>query len=102
MPANEIHENDVGTELRITLVDDSTPVDVSGASSIIFVFKKPSGTMVEKTGSLYSDGTDGKVKYITESGFLDEDGEWKYQVELSIGSSTWSSDIGCLTIHPNL
>lgn len=102
MASGEIRKGDTGTVIRVTLVDGTTPVDVSSASSITFIFKKPSGTVVEKTGALFTDGTDGKVQYTTESGFLDEIGDWSYQVETIIGGNTWRSDIACLTIHGNL
>lgn len=101
MAANEIHVGDIGTEWRVTLTDDGTVVDIS-AASIIFIFKKPSGTTVNKTGSLYTDGTDGIATYVGESDLLDAAGEWKYQLKVTIGSNVFYSDISCFTVYGNL
>lgn len=101
MAANEIHLDDVGVEFRITLTDNGVVVDISSAT-ILFIFKKPSGTLVNETGSLYTDGTDGIAKYVSESGLLDEVGSWKYQIKVTIGSSVFYSDLGCFEVYGNL
>jgi hypothetical protein len=101
MAAEELHVGDIGTDIIITIQDDGSAVDVS-AATIQFIFCKPDGTIVTKTGSLNGDGTDGKVKYTTESGFLDGFGDWKYQVKLTISGSVWYTDWGTLPVFKNL
>lgn len=100
--SEELHIDDVGTVLIVTLEDDDVAVDVSSASTIQFIFRKPSGTVVTKTGSLNTTGTDGKVKYTTEADFLDVHGTWKYQVKVVIGDGTWYSDWGTMMVYKNL
>lgn len=98
MPA-EIHKNDINIIIRNTLLDqDSDIVDLS-AATLTYYFKKPSGDIVTKTGSLFSDGSDGKVQYAVESGVLDEVGDWIYQIKTEIGSGVWRSSDGCFTVH---
>lgn len=103
MPTSEIHLNDVGTAIRITLVDRNTneAVDISSAT-LTFYFKKPSGTVVTKTGSLHTDGTDGVVEYVTEDSFLNQKGVWSYEVDVEIGTNNWRSDRGCFTVYGNI
>ena len=57
MAQNELKLNDVGTNIIITICDQSDiPVDVSGASSILYYFRTSRGTSIIKSGSLNTDG----------------------------------------------
>jgi hypothetical protein len=100
--APEIHVNDIGTIFRVTLRDESGLVDLSTASTKQIIFRKPSGTILTKTASLTTDGTDGKLQYASVSGDLDAEGEWQLQARIAIGSGDWKSDIHRFTVHPNL
>lgn len=102
MSANEIHYGDIGTEFRITIKDDTTVVDLSTASELYLIFKKPgtSGT-VTKTASLHTDGTDGIITYTTVEGDMDEVGTWKVQAKI-VMNGTWYSDIKSFKCHRNL
>ena len=71
--------------------DSNGAINVSAASPITFYFTKPGGTTVTKTGSLYSDGTDGIVKYLTTSGDIDEEGLWSVYVYVDLGSEELTS-----------
>lgn len=90
--AIEVREYDIGIELLVTLTSNDVAFDVSTATSVKFRFRKPSGTEVSKTGSLKTDGTDGKVRYISVANDFDEIGTWRYQVyiELADGSKRTS------------
>lgn len=78
----EMREYDIGVELLTTVTSDSVALDVSSASTIQFRFLKPDGVEVTKMGSFKTDGTDGKVKYVTADGDLDTQGIWRYQVRV--------------------
>ncbi len=75
------------------------PLDISGASEITFLFKKPDdtpGTSKTKTGGTVvftNTGTDGKAYYDTEDGFLDMAGTWQRQGTVVIGGKTHHSAI---------
>ena len=73
----EIHVDDIGTMFKITLYDDEVIVDVSGATVMQMLFLKPDGTNLTKTAYLFSDGTDGIIKYSTIADDLDIHGKWK-------------------------
>ena len=103
MAAREIRKGDIGTVFEYTIYDGSTIVDVSTTSSKLLKFFKPDKSIVSKTASFVTDGTDGKIKYTTVSGDLDQAGPWKVQAVLTFsGGEVWSSDIDKVTIHPNL
>lgn len=78
----EVREYDIGVELLVTLTDGTSAMDVSTATTIQFRFAKPGGTEVTKTGTLKTDGSDGKVRYVSVEDDFDEQGIWRYQVRV--------------------
>ena len=101
MAANEIHLNDVGTQFKLTIADAGSVVDVSSATKTI-TFRKPDGTCFSKTASNFTDGTDGIIHYITESGDLDTTGTWKLQAFIDFGATEFYSDIHSFRVHKNI
>jgi len=102
MAANEIHKNDIGVQFTVTLLDDTDAVDLSSASTLQLLFKKPGGSLLTKTASFVTDGTDGKIKYTTISGDLDEVGSWKLQAYIVIAANSWHSDYIGFKVHRNI
>lgn len=100
--AAEIHIEDIGTQFIITINDGSVAVDLSTASTKQIIFRKPSGSKITKNASFVNTGSDGKIKYTTLSGDLDEAGYWKIQVYLVIGSNSWKTDMMIFRVYPNL
>ncbi len=102
----EVHYNDIGTVFEVTVKDcvsgTATVLDVSGASALELVFKSPSGVAATKTASLVTDGTDGKIKYTTVDGDLNEVGTWRLQAKISIGGGVFRSDVGSFKVYENL
>ena len=102
--ACEIHIGDIGTRFLFTIQDcDSTdPVDVSTASSVEIVFKKPNGTNLVVAGTFLTDGTDGKVYYDTANGDIDQIGYWKVQGKVNFPTGLFYSDIHKFQVFANL
>lgn len=101
--AAELHVGDTNTAIVITVLDeDSLVVDLSSASSIVYTFLKPDETEVSVNGSLYTDGTDGKAKYVSLAGTFDQAGNWQLQLTITIGSGSWHTDIIRFRVYPNL
>jgi len=102
----ELHYNDIGTVMMITMTDcvSGTPtvLDISGASSLEVILNSPSGISSTKTAVLDDDGTDGKMKYTTQAGDLNEVGTWRIQAKVSFGSSTFRSNIKTFRVYENL
>lgn len=98
--ANEIRLNDIGTKFQFTIYECidgvDTIVDISTADNIEIIFKGPDDIPVTKIGVLTTDGTDGKVHYITITGDIDQLGKWEVQakVNMTVGTAEfWSSII---------
>ena len=99
----EIHKGDIGTIFLLTLRDGGTAVDVQSATSTKnIIFKKPSGEVVTKTALFGSDGQDGKIKYTSVAGDLNEVGYWEMQAEVVITAGTFKSEIEGFLVKRNL
>jgi hypothetical protein len=103
MAADEVHIGDVGTIFQLTVKDqDNDVVDISVASTLNIIFRKPNGTNVTKTAVLTGDGTDGKMQYTTVADDLDDDGLWKLQGFVDFGTTEWYTDVIRFTVYRNL
>lgn len=100
--ASQIHKDDVGTKLLVTVTDDGVAVDISSASSLEIIIRKPDGELLTRTGVLESSGTDGKMYYITVSEDLDEAGHYKIQGKVVLPSGTFYTSISTFKVHCNL
>lgn len=54
-------------------------VDCSGVTTKQIIFKKPDNTLITKTAAFVTNGTDGKIKYRTIAGDIDQVGTWSCQ-----------------------
>jgi hypothetical protein len=99
--AQEVHLNDIGTVFRVTLLDGTTPVDVSTASVMSLHFKKgETGTVITKTATHFTDGTDGIIEYIAVPGDINEEGLWKIQAEITFpGGSRFAAEVGSFVVN---
>lgn len=100
--ASEIHVGDSGTELIIRVLDDGSVVNISGASLLNMILKKPGGTSVTKSASLYTDGTDGKLTYTADPDDFDVAGLYKIQGQVTISTGSFYTSQGTFQVHCNL
>lgn len=101
MPS-EIHMSDVGTIFRVTIKDGTAIVDVSNVDSKLILFQKPSGEVLTKTATLYTNGTDGIIQYVAIDGDLSEIGTWQIQAKIDFGSDVFYTDIQKFKVIRNL
>jgi hypothetical protein len=92
--ASQMHVNDVGNTLVGTVLDDGEVVDISSATSIEMILKKPDQTTVTKTAVFSTNGTDG--------GDLDQSGNYKIQGKVEIAGSTFYSNISTFKVYCNI
>lgn len=80
MSLTHIHENDLGTEFVVQVVDAVTgsAIDLTGYTTTEILFERPDGTTVTKTATI-SDAANGKIKYVSEAVFLTPPGVWRLQ-----------------------
>lgn len=104
MAAEEIRKDDVGTVFKLEIKDqDGAVVNVSGTSvPKDIIFRKPNGTILTKTASYTTDGSDGFIQYTTGSGDLTPVGNWEYQGFVSINAGSWKTDIKNFKLYKNL
>lgn len=75
------HLNDIGTIVRVRIVVDDVPVDLSAwtITTKQVQFRKPDGTVVAHDAEFTTDGSDGKIQYTTVDGDFDIAGRWFVQ-----------------------
>ena len=105
--ASEIHVNDVGTTFLITVKDGDAAVNLyENINARSVIFRKPSDTVVTKTGSVYDTGSgaSGVMYYDALPDDLDEVGFWKLQgkIEFTGELGTFYTDIHTFQVHSNL
>ncbi len=99
----EVHKSDIGTTIIITVKDGAAIVDISSATTKNIKIKKPvSSTVLTKTGTFTTDGTDGKLQYTTIAGDLDEVGVYNVQAYLVLPAGTWNSSIEDMSVFDNV
>jgi hypothetical protein len=98
----EIHIGDIGTVFEVELKDCLTIVNISSATVKQIIFQKPTGEVLTKTAIFSTDGTDGKLRYITVANDLDLAGTWKIQAKVVLPSGTWSSNVDKFKVYSNL
>ena len=98
----EIHLDDVGTRFEVTIKDDGVVVDISAASVKEIIFKRQNGSLLTKSASFTTDGTDGRIDYTTVSGDLTQVGIWNIQAKITLGSGTWRSEVEEFEVFDNL
>ena len=99
---DNIHVGDVGTIFEVTVVEGDTVVDISNPTVLTIKLRKPSGAVVSHTATLSSDGTDGKLRYISIAGDIDQDGPWALQAYVELLSWQGSTAIGEFDVLENL
>lgn len=100
--ASYIHQGDIGTKLLITVKDGSSPVDISTASSLSIIIKRPDGTKLHRSGTLETDGTDGKMYYIVVAGDLNAAGLYKIQAHVVLQAGSHYSSTAGFKVHCNI
>lgn len=100
--AAELHVGDAGTKIRATIMDGSSPADLSTQTLLQYKLRKPSGTVVVLNASLVNSGVDGLIQYITSASTLDEAGMYKLQAYIEIASNHWHTDEIMFRVYPNL
>ncbi len=94
-----IYKNDIGTLIEATIIEKGAILNIGTATTKQFLFKKPSGAILTKVAAFSSDGTDGKLKYLTISGDLDETGTWVLQGRVVMPTGSWSTQETEFYVH---
>ena len=91
--------NDIGTIVEATIKDGAgVVVNLSGATVLRFKLIRPDNNIIERTASLSTDGTDGKMRYTSITGDFNVSGEWRVIGYVEIGSAKWHTSSDTVTI----
>lgn len=81
-----LRKGDDGAVIEIVVIDKDGIVDLSSASSMEFVFGRPISGFFVRPAVRVTDGTDGKIKYKTAGGEIDQVGEWRLQARVQLAT----------------
>lgn len=102
MSWQNIHVDDYGWAGRLRLVQDKQVQNISSFTTRQFIFKPPTGAVKVKTAAFDTDGANGILKYVIESGVLDQVGEWKVQARVAKSGAEITSDEITFTVNSRL
>lgn len=98
-----IRIGDVGTILRVSITDDDgVIVDISTATTKQIILKKPDTSILTKTASFFTDGTDGILTYTLIAGDIDQVGRWQIEAYVVTPTGSWSSTIEAFSVQHSL
>lgn len=104
MTDNGIHVGDTGTIFLLAITDLSVPprvVNLVGATLMEMTLVRPDGTKFVVAATFSTDGTDGVIKYVTQSGDLNQAGIWKLQVLVALSGGQWNSSTTTFKVYAN-
>ncbi len=101
MAANEVHVNMIFL-IKVRVSDENGIKDISTYTTKTLYLTKPDASVLSKTMTFSTDGTNGYVQYTTVAGDLDQAGLYRVQVYLSKAGTTLYSDIGSFRVLENL
>ena len=98
-----IQKSVIGFIFRATLIDTSgEPINISTATVKKIIFRNPSNAVEIVDAVFDSDGSDGKLKYTTVAGDIDEPGQWDIQGYVVMSSLRNYSAIANFQVNDNL
>ncbi len=105
MPLNDflqVDDSSIDLIVTVTQSDGTTPIDISQASSIFIYLYRPDGGLITGNASFLTDGTDGKIQYITQINDCNIQGIYKIQAKYIIGGATKRTEKSSFVVEPNL
>lgn len=94
---------DTGIVLIVVIVDHyDEPINISTATSMKIKLQLPDGTTVDKTATFVTNGSDGQIQYVTQTGDLAEQGLYLVQGEVVLPGVEVSSKRGKLWVDVNV
>lgn len=79
-----VRVGDVGTVFEIVVTDEGGPVNIQFANTREFIFGKPTSGFITRPAQFVTDGTDGRLFYVSVPGDLDVPGVWRMQARVEV------------------
>lgn len=105
---SDVQVGSIGLVIELTVKEKNEAtglydiVDISSATVKNFYIKKPDKTIVIKTADFVTDGSDGKLKYVTIANDLDMRGLWYIQAYINSPGFNGRSTIIELFVNDNV
>ena len=98
-----VHVGDIGTIFELTVEDCNGVVDISTATTLEIIFRKPDGTQVINLACLSGTGVDGKMRYkTTVSTEIDQEGDWLMQGRVEFGADDFKTTVVGFNVQGNI
>ena len=103
-PAQIAQQNDGDIVLVITVTDGATgaPVDLSPATSLSILLKKPDLTATTNAATKTTNGRDGRISILLGPADLDQAGYYFAQANFTIASVSKSTTLGSFEVSENI
>ena len=99
----KIHVGDIGTVIEYTILDDyGAVVNLASATGLKIKLRSPNRSILNKTAVHSTNGTDGKMRYVTQAGDISTHGDWLVQGWVELPEGSWYTDISMFTVESNL
>lgn len=99
-----VTRDDYGNDITLTYTDeDGTAINISDASSVTIAFGDYDGsTLVKKTASFVTNGTNGQVKFSFAEGDIDIAGYYDGEIQVNYADGRRTSKSFTLHVLPDL
>lgn len=96
--------NDAGINIIVTVMqqDDTTVEDLSAATSKVIYLGRPDGSLISGNASFVTDGTDGKISYLTQTSDLNLIGIYKVQASYVVSGNIKHTDKDQFVVSSNV
>jgi hypothetical protein len=107
MGQGDVQVGEWGFSIEFVFTDkNGAPIDISAATSMLIIIRKPNGVKLTKTASFTTDGKDGKIKYTTVNGDFDipSSDTALYKAQGIVSCSSWNhpSSVEIITVNGNI
>jgi hypothetical protein len=99
MANKEARVGDSGVPLVVVAKVDGVVQDISAATAMVILIKRPRGGTRRETGAFTTDGTDGKTQFVTDANTLDTPGRWEVQARITTPSFTVTTEADVLEVQ---
>lgn len=87
MAVQRVRVGDIGTIIRLRVLDESGVVDISTSTVRRIILTAPDHTARTLTATLTSSGTDGRLQYTTVANDINQIGNWEARAQIEFTSS---------------
>jgi hypothetical protein len=100
----DIFVGDIGTSFSVTIKDKATSniIPLQNATIKTFTLQRPNGSKVSRDALFATNGTDGKLKFITIDGDITLPGSYRLQAYVELPDGHWYTSIVNITAEPHL